>query len=167
MTRIIWDQLMSDPLFSFFIPSINMKHIRFICLCADFWKSQTLTKSISFHSTRLSYLDFLHSFANLFVMITFLCKARQWTTSIHCLGLSSFSHEYLLFINYTVTDSLFYQGYYIYIYIYIFIFSYVSMYIEHTFKSILIEVGAPLPIKHQYTLEDFLLGSSDSRSVLS
>ena len=41
------------------------------------------------------------------------------------------------------------------------------MYIEHTFKSILIEVGAPLPIKHQYTLEDFLFGSSDSRSVLS
>ena len=128
--------------FFFFIPSINMKHIRFICLCADFWKSQTLTKSISFHSTRLSYLDFLHSFAKLFVMITFLCKARQWTTSIHCFGLSSFSHEYLLFINYTVTDSIF-----IYIYIYIFIFSYVSMYIEHTFRSILIEVGAPLPNK--------------------
>ena len=106
--------------FFFFIPSINMKHIRFICLCADFWKSQTLTKSISFHSTRLSYLDFLHSFANLFVMITFLCKARQWTTSIHCFGLSSLLMSNFFFKNYTVTDSLFYQGYYIYIFIYLY-----------------------------------------------
>ena len=94
-------------------------------------KSQALTKSISIHSTRLTYLEFLHSFANLFVMITFLCKARQWTTSIHCFGLSSFSHEYLLFINYTVTDSLFYQGYYIYIYIFIYILLCINVYRAH------------------------------------
>ena len=125
MTRIIWDQLMSDLFLSFeFIPSINLKHICFYSfMCWLLEKNQTLTKPISIHSTRLTYLEFLHSFANLFVMMTFLCKARWWTTSIHCFGMSSFSHEYLLLINYTVTDSLFYQEYYIYIYIFIYLYS--------------------------------------------